>query len=234
MVWGVIAAAGIGAASSFFGQKSANSAAQAASREQMAFQERMANTRYQRTMADMRAAGLNPMLAYQQGGGSVPAGATYQPGNVGAAAASGAAAAGSTAVSIRRNNAEVKNLTETNQLIKNQQHLVTAQQNKAIWERDILMENFHTARANAAASKIDESFYQTGFGKRLRQVRLVQENLGISLNAAAALLGYGAGRLGRAGYQPRRPGSPRKRGRNPRSRQPNWGESQIGPPRSKR
>lgn len=91
--WGSLLGAGVGAIGSLIGggMSSAGAADRNAqslqiareqmqwsaqqAQNQMDFQERMSGSQYQRGMEDMRKAGLNPILAYQQGGASAPLGA---------------------------------------------------------------------------------------------------------------------------------------------------------------
>ena len=77
-VGGALMAGGLSTA----GQAMANSANQASADKQMAFQQNMSNTSYQRAVQDMQAAGLSPMLAYSQGGASTPSGSSAQHQNI--------------------------------------------------------------------------------------------------------------------------------------------------------
>lgn len=125
-MWGAIIGAGISAAASLAGgamssagQAAANAQNLQIAREQMQFQERMSSTAYQRAMADMRQAGLNPILAYQQGGASSPAGASAQMANAMEGMGQGVTSAGGFA----RNVADLQQIKATTQTTETQADL---------------------------------------------------------------------------------------------------------------
>lgn len=66
----------LGAYLGYRGQRDANETNYRIAKEQMEFQERMSNTSWQRSVADMRAAGINPLMSVYKGGASTPAGAS--------------------------------------------------------------------------------------------------------------------------------------------------------------
>jgi hypothetical protein len=131
-------------------------------------------------MADMRKAGLNPILAYSKGGASTPSGANTPAKDILTPAVQSAQAA-------KRISAEVDNMEETNRNIREQnKNLQTertrigAQTGQISATTKILQEELKAAQREGIKGEKDALIYNRPYyGQGLREIRAILESIGI-------------------------------------------------------
>lgn len=149
---------------------------------QMKFQERMRNTEWQSAVADMRAAGINPALAYQQGGASSPGGAAG--GGSRADQADVLSSGVSSALQYKRLAAEVKQ--------------INAQTAKTDAEKDQIESRpgrIGTPAVDAAVGTIEALFQP-------KTMQILKYELGTSAKSIRDALSRVVGRINRAAMRP--------------------------------
>jgi len=183
MPWPAVAAAGISFAGGLIRNRGAAGQAQKNrdfQREeagtQRKFQERMRNTEWQAGVADMQAAGLNPALAYSQGGASAPMGASGSGAQADVEDVLGPSL--SSAMDVRRQNQELKNMKATQQLIRSQdfkaqQDRLESQERERILtaQYDGVVANSRIAQSGVPRAQNVARIYDNRAGQALTGVR---------------------------------------------------------------
>lgn len=149
--------AAIGAVGGILGGQQENAANARQAQAQRDFEEQMSSTSWQRGVADMKAAGLNPALAYQQGGASTPTGMSATMHSPIQAGLSGASSAAAAAANIEQTKAQTDLLREQAQQVSVQTANEQANQPQKLTG---LINNNDLLRALINLNSLDQSVRQ--------------------------------------------------------------------------
>lgn len=168
-----------------YGQYRANKQNRDMAQRQMDFQERMSNTSWQRGIADMRAAGLNPMLGYSKGGADTPGGSTARLENIASPAVASALQSAQTLQGLeatryqmdvmeadaaaKRSNTALDNYRRALMISEQDQSVATAEQARAIGKN---------ALATMANTNLQTRLGTATFGHSLRKAHSEADRAG--------------------------------------------------------
>lgn len=162
------------------------------------FQERMSSTSWQRGVADMEAAGLNPALAYGKGGASSPGGSMAQQEDV----VSGAV---SSAMQAKRLRQELKNMREQENAIYQESRYKRQLTEESAFKRELIQKQQEQTEINnqllrlqipwmQATARAAEKFPEAAV------LRLITQSGGAGLiGSTIGAAGYAGSRLKKGG-----------------------------------
>jgi len=186
---------------------------EASNERQMAFQKESAQHGYQWATEDMKKAGINPILAYKQGGsgtlsGASSGGASYTPQNIGAAAVSAGSTGAATALAQTRQTAELDNMAADTALKGAQDKTQSALQVQALasagqagaqtalareqadterWQRALIQSTHRQQLPKEILAQLDAAYYSTPAAAPLHTARRWAEAISGVGNAASAI-----------------------------------------------
>ena len=129
-------------------------------------------------MADMRKAGLNPILAYKGAGASSPGGSTYQPQNVMTPGVTSALASRQLTGQLKQMAADTKKKQEEAITTRAVGYKTDIDAANAIKAGKILDEDLHSAKANAAQADVITKMYKSQPGEYLKILELLRRTFG--------------------------------------------------------
>lgn len=194
MVWGAVAAAGIGAASSMMASAQSNKAARQLQRMQIKWERERAQNAHQWEMADLKKAGLNPALTATGGSGASTSGISgAMPDTSGMQNAGNIIANSAKMIADKQN---VESQTDLNEAQRDNVNADTTQKTITNSNLDKSQKaEIKNKEAQTRSMNVDTRYQEASFNHRLTQQMAETEKSvsegRISINAAKFLETYG-------------------------------------------